>query len=1415
MNFRRVITLSVKSGITAFIISCSAPTETLVLRSTNNTDTAPPAVSLANMPSMLRGGVPYRVEFTLAKSSPVTISVAMGQSSYQEVGTVPEGETGFVWDVPAQNVTAAKLRLRVEGSETSLESKPFEIRAMPPVFTQTSQPTDQTTRRASLTFAGTCERDFPVTVHLVSATGALALLQTSRCSNSAWSFNRTLGADGSYSFIFAQQDPVGNRSQIASRVTKRTGAPLLTQTVAAPVSTTRVGPLVMGGNCEFGLPLLGTVAVGSQAASAITGLSCSANGTWSYTATASSDATRTYTFRQVSDTNLTATVEVNWTLKTSLPAITQTLAPASILNNLNSVTYGGACEAGLSIAFEQRVEGATDVLSRTVPCAANGTWTHIALATNDGRYLLSFSQTDIAGNTRTVSAIWARTAGLPVVVRNTLRLNNGALSTANNFLTVALNAASSVARLAKVTHFCLKYNDFVQPSAQDACFIPVNAVPSPNVPSDFQVSITGYPYPIGFLAGTYTVYAWVKDAAGNISGNPASGGASATIQYNPPRPPLITEVYAVSNPQSPLNRTASSGAPVHIFWRVTDERGLQTGLATNPVSLSVTTDHTTYTSIATAVPNAANSGCRLNHGNMLTANATGCFVWTSNVPSGQYFRIRVAARGSSGILAFGQSNAVNQGDFNFLAGNVETGEDSTATAAILRPRGNQGLVVHPSGRIFILDERGLMVVNPNDGILRRFIRTTGTARDGAVSSATFRAPNRIALDYSNNIWVRDFETIRKIDMTTMAVSTVIGGGDSSDADVSARDLKVSVEPISYSRRIFTSLPNGDLLFMAEPVDGTPQSTPSATIRWYSAANGRVTSIPIGGRTSLFGIANQDLGACSIRTAAAAFDRDNLSPNPLTHLLLMVSATSRTSGGCRQDLIYSNQRAAYAFLNPSNFSPFPSATLRSIRENGFREIMNLLVTGMNGKIYLFGPPGNFNYHSIASYDGYGNWVPEVGMSNQLVTGEAGFLNPRNTEGECADGTLRLSCAIKPNSVFVDVRGSIYFIDDNIVRTISQEGKVITLVGQRRSSGDGGRPQDSRLGTLTDVSFWHDGTSDRFLISELSHFRIREFSENGNISSIVGARGLRGDVDAGTAVYASAPKVRIGSVDYPAPQMSEVNLMWKNDASASIVAVTSTGNFYASLRPDFPLYYVNRQLGQWMPIGSKYPPYSPHPLAWDPVSNNVLVGSLQWCGDQAPDTNGGCNHKLYLADGVTGARTPVLAPRAAGTSVFASPGDWCKYPYTAAAGCTLPARAPQWSDASEFMAVNTTDTQFPRPVQDSDGGWLMKMRGSANVVKVLPSSSSNTPHRIQILTTLAKRSLGFGFNKENKHLYYCSSEDGRLYDRNTLSGTETVIVPPFPTFSCSAGEGLVQYHSRRGTVVFTYGVNGLVGIAEVAP
>jgi hypothetical protein len=93
----------------------------------------------------------------------------------------------------------------------------------------------------------------------------------------------------------------------------------------------------------------------------------------------------------------------------------------------------------------------------------------------------------------------------------------------------------------------------------------------------------------------------------------------------------------------------------------------------------------------------------------------------------------------------------------------------------------------------------------------------------------------------------------------------------------------------------------------------------------------------------------------------------------------------------------------------------------------------------------------------------------------------------------------------------------------------------------------------------VSFWNDGTKDRFILSELSHFRIREFSENSTITSIVGANGMRGDVDVGTAAYSSAPKVRVAGVDYPAPMIPDVNLMWKVDGSASITAVNSSGNF----------------------------------------------------------------------------------------------------------------------------------------------------------------------------------------------------------------------------------------------------------------
>ena len=123
-------------------------------------------------------------------------------------------------------------------------------------------------------------------------------------------------------------------------------------------------------------------------------------------------------------------------------------------------------------------------------------------------------------------------ASMPAV--NIISLNGGASSAHSNFLSVNLQLAGNSA----VSSFCLKYNTITPPSASDSCWVSVSSWLAGSQTPSTSITISGYSYELGNQAGSYTVYAWAEDQAGNISslsnsGNGTSGIDMATITYNP------------------------------------------------------------------------------------------------------------------------------------------------------------------------------------------------------------------------------------------------------------------------------------------------------------------------------------------------------------------------------------------------------------------------------------------------------------------------------------------------------------------------------------------------------------------------------------------------------------------------------------------------------------------------------------------------------------------------------------------------------------------------------------------------------------------------------------------------------------------------------------------------------------------
>lgn len=174
-----------------------------------------------------------------------------------------------------------------------------------PVLTFTSSSNFKTSSN-SVTFAGACESGFTVVVGGSSSASV-------NCVAGAWSYSPSNMTDGTYSYSFSQTDFAGNATTINGTWVRNTTGPVITITSQTPVISTGNSDVITG-TCTSGL----TIAVSNAVTDSVT---CN-SGTFSYTASASTDGSRQYDFSQTDIYSNTSTASAVWTRDTTAPAIT-------------------------------------------------------------------------------------------------------------------------------------------------------------------------------------------------------------------------------------------------------------------------------------------------------------------------------------------------------------------------------------------------------------------------------------------------------------------------------------------------------------------------------------------------------------------------------------------------------------------------------------------------------------------------------------------------------------------------------------------------------------------------------------------------------------------------------------------------------------------------------------------------------------------------------------------------------------------------------------------------------------------------------------------------------------------------------------------------------------------------------------
>lgn len=927
-------------------------------------------------------------------------------------------------------------------------------------------------------------------------------------------------------------DLAGNSSQATSTPftidSSAPTAPAVTLASANPNSSTAI--LMTAASCTDRTKLFFSESAVAPLVSAVGWQDCSTVPAAMTFTVSGTDAVKTiYAWARDSAGNVSSSSSLNMTLDTTAPLIT-----LSALNG-GQFVKGGASENITYSASD--VNLATTPISLSYSCDGGSSWSALATTANSGSYAWTTPNNvdstnckvkvvaiDQAGHSTTVISTAAFTIDStpPSLTASAMIINGGDTSTASNYVKVSLSGSDTIS---KITHFCLKYNSTSGPLAGDGCWIAVNA-PSPGLTPAATLNLSEFDFLMGFGSGVYSVYAWLKDEAGNISTLTNSGSGTLSqdktnITYTPGTPPIVVNVGAYSNdapnsPAIPSDLYVASGGDVYIKWSATDDMAL----SGTPVSLHYTTDDINYYPIASNIQNAGNGGCTV------TAGTTGCYVWNQSVTS-SYLKIRVAVTDANAMTSF-SATSINSSPLNFLAGNTDTGLGGSAASALFFNESSStitadpgSLVIANNGTIYFRDiNRGILSISPTDGVVKLLIPTTNasTGDGGNIASATVKVPVRIALDYQDRLLIYDYDRIRRVNTnaTPMTISTIIGGGASSADGVSPLNVSFTT-PGSYAANntramAFFPLPNGDIYFQSE---NFLTAAPNFRVRVFHAATNTVDSIYPNG-VGAFDYPSDDLTAANSRSFAVVFDPTN---STIQHM--QTNLTHVVSG----DTYY--PAVNLDLTTHAATSPHPPY-LGDKYAVGYHQ-------GRDGQLY------RTSRHQARLY------------RYDLPTNTAVILAGTGTRGTCIDGTVATLCNMDPQDIFVNQSGQVYFMDRGRIRTISADNTILTLYGQSSSFGDGETPQSARFGLLTDLGVRNSG---EIIVLDSSEVRIREFNIGGTINSI-----------AGNGTSASSMST---TVDAAGLAIRPVSRMVVNPANGDVFELSSS------------IAKLNRATGRWVNV-----------------------------------------------------------------------------------------------------------------------------------------------------------------------------------------------------------------------------------------
>lgn len=424
------------------------------------------------------------------------------------------------------------------------------------------------------------------------------------------------------------------------------------------------------------------------------------------------------------------------------------------------------------------------ILASNLANTGSYSW-NVPTGLNGQLYRIKIAVADSLGQSAEASSASNLTIDSTAPSISSFNLNDGAESSATNFLQARINASDSLTGITQVR---------ISPNST---FADNNWLP-------FTEETFTYIAP--FVSATQTFYAWVKDGAGNIS-EPLSYVITISIGA----PPSLSFL-------APLNASFSLNQTVHIEWSIVTTIGLN---VTSPLLLEWSSDNgITTTTLSSTLINGSNNGCSTIH-----SGATGCFEF--NLPPalvGKPFRLLLRATDINGAQSTIIGPILNVPGLNLFAGKEASLLGGSALGTLLTDAAG-ALALDGLGNLFIAGGCSIYKVDAKTGNVDRYIGngscgSTGIGSPPSPSSKIGTIGNvNMAVDNLNRLyWVESGTVIKRIN-SDGNVEVFVGGGATPLPPDNTHRLSASFTGVnglgfdSFNRLIFaeTYLSNGNYI----------------------------------------------------------------------------------------------------------------------------------------------------------------------------------------------------------------------------------------------------------------------------------------------------------------------------------------------------------------------------------------------------------------------------------------------------------------------------------------------------------------------------------------------------------------------------------------------------------------------------